>query len=126
MTEEKLGVALKQQAELDLLKILERGQCPPWWPDGPDLAKDVSQVLKLIADDGGFYWLDNNSAIKRETTTSFNLEQPANALALVRHLQNDLKYVTAIEYDNEIHAYRFGFTRLGQLVFELWEANQEW
>ena len=125
MAEINLGKALKAQAIDDLTLILSQGRTPPWWHDGPDLAKDVANVLTTIADDGCFLWSDNSTRVKQTTTCAFNLEKQANALALVRYLHHDLKYITVTTYDKQANAYRFGFSKLGKMVFDLWEINQE-
>lgn len=97
------------------------GDILPWQCDGYQEPRDVLIALAAIDYEGSILWADTNSKVKKETTTLFKLKQQSNALALVRHLQYDLKYIKVNSYDNELAAYHFGFTELGRLVFELGE-----
>lgn len=93
----------------------------PWQCDGYQEPRDVLLALHLIDYEGSILWADTNSKIKAETTKAFKLNQQSNALALVRHLQYDLKYIKVNSYDKDLACWHFGFTELGRLVFELGE-----
>ena len=97
------------------------GDILPWQVDGYTEPRDVLIALALIDYEGSILWADTNAKIKRETTKLFKLNQQSNALALVRHLQYDLKYIKVNGYDKSISAWHFGFTELGRLVFDLGE-----
>ena len=100
---------------------IQAGDILPWQCDGYTEPRDVLIALSLIDYEGSILWADTNAAIKDETTKLLKLNQRSNALALVRHLQNDLKYIKVNSYDKELSAWHFGFTELGRLVFELGE-----
>lgn len=100
---------------------IQSGDILPWQCDGYQEPRDVLISLSLIDYEGSILWADTNAKIKDETTKLLKLNQRSNALALVRHLQNDLKYIKVNSYDKELSAWHFGFTELGRLVFELGE-----
>ena len=105
----------------DIRQRISQGDILPWQCDGYEEPKDVRTALAIIDYEGSILWADTNTKIKADTTEKFNLSQQPNALALVRHLQNDLKYIKVNSYDKELSAWHFGFTELGKLVFELGE-----
>lgn len=100
---------------------IDQGEILPWQCDGYTEPKDVLTALAIIDYEGSILWLDANHAVKFETTNKLGLQQIPNALALMRHLQNDLKYIKVVSYDKDLSAYHFGMTELGRLIFELGE-----
>lgn len=104
---------------------IAQGDILPWQCDGYTEPKDVLTALALIDYEGSILWADGNHAVKAETTAALALQQVPNALALMRHLQNDLGYIKVVSYDKGLSAYHFGMTELGRLIFELGDMFDE-